>query len=129
MDQKKTCEICNRQYKLNPTEDDSVIPGTSSFYIRLREPNKTTMYAGGICPGCARELLWKVKTMRRNAPKKCDFCDYHRGPLHHENPRTECRHCSNYSNFKLKKHMTNIDKIRWDHFNGDLDVDLKGEYV
>lgn len=127
MDQKKTCEICNRLYKIPSLEYPTYIPHTSRFHIQLRESNTTTIYSGDICPNCARELIWKIKTMKRNAPKKCDYCEFHRGPLHSEHPRTECRHCIDYSYFQLKKHMTEIDKIRWDHFNGDLDVHLKGE--
>lgn len=131
MEQKKTCEICNRLYKTNPTEDDSVIPGTSSIYIRLKEPNSTILFRGNVCPNCARELLWHIKTMKRNAPKKCDFCQFDRGPLH-ETPQPECKDCIKHSKFQLKKHMREIEKIRWAHFNGDLDnsptaINEKGE--
>ena len=127
MDQKKTCDICNRLYKIPPLEYPLLIQKTSHVHIKLYEDNKLTIYNGDICPNCARELIWKIKTMKRNAPKKCDYCEFHRGPLHSEYPRTECRHCIDYSYFQLRKHMTKIDRMRWDHFNGDLDVHLKGE--
>lgn len=126
MEQKKTCEICNRLYKIPPLEYPTFIPHTSRFHIQLKESDTTTIYSGDICPNCARELIWKMKTMKRNAPKKCDFCQFNRGPLH-ELPQLECRDCLEYSNFQLKNHMREIEKIRWAHFNGDLDVHLKGE--
>lgn len=126
MEQKKTCEICNRLYKIPPFEYPTFIPITSRFHVQLKEDGKTTIFSGDICPGCARELIWKIKTMKRNAPKKCDFCQFDHGPLH-ETPQPECKDCVDYYNFQLKKRMTTVDKIRWDNFNGDLDVHLKGE--
>lgn len=120
MEQKKTCEICNRLYKIPPLEYPTYLPHTSSFHIKLREPHKTFIFSGDVCPNCARELMWHIKTMKRNAPKKCDFCQFDRGPLH-EHPQPECRACVKHSNFQLKKPMSVIEKIRWDHFNGDLD--------
>ena len=119
MEQKKPCEICNRLYKIPPLEYPTFLPKTSHVHIKLYEDNVSTIYNSDVCPNCARELVWKIKTMKRNAPKKCDFCQFDRGPLH-EHPQPECRACVKHSNFQLKRHMTNIDKIRWEHFNGDL---------
>lgn len=119
MDQKKTCEICNRLYKIPPLKYFENIPDTSRVYIRFSESDKLTIYSGDICPGCARELIWHIKTMKRNAPKKCDFCKFDRGPLH-ELPQSECKNCIKYSNFQLKKLVREIEKVRWAHFNGDL---------
>lgn len=126
MEQKKTCDICNRLYKIPPLEYPTFIPHTSRFHIQLKESNTTTIYSGDICPGCARELIWKIKTMKRNAPKKCDFCQFDRGPLH-EYPQPECKDCIKHSNFQLKRHMSKLEQMKWAHFNGDLDVHLKGE--
>lgn len=123
---KNTCEICNRLYEIPPLEYPTFVPNTSRVHIRHKDSDKIIIFSGDVCPGCARELMWHIKTMKRNAPKKCDFCDFHRGPLH-EDPQPECRDCIKHSNFQLKKHMTPIDKLRWDHFNGDLEKDLKGE--
>lgn len=69
MDQKKTCEICNRLYKTPPLKYFENIPDTSRVYIRFTESDNLTIYSGDICPNCARELIWKIKTMKRNAPK------------------------------------------------------------
>ena len=127
MEQKKTCEICNRLYKAIPLPYDSRILSSSSVRITIRQPDKTAIiFYNDICPNCAAEINWHIKTMRRNAPKKCDFCNFDRGPLY-EDPQPECRDCVKHSNFQLKKRMTKIEKLKWDYFNGDLEKSLKGE--
>ena len=120
MYQKNTCEICNRLYKIPPLEYPAFVPNTSHVRIKLKEHDTLTIFHGDVCPGCARQLMWTIKTMKRNAPKKCDFCEFDRGPLH-EHPQLECRDCVKHSNFQLKNGMTEMEKIRWDHFNGDLE--------
>ena len=119
MEQKKTCEICNRLYKIPPLEYPAFIPKTNSVHITLRIPDKTAIISYNVCPNCAREVIWHIKTMKRNAPKKCDFCQFDRGPLY-EDPQPECRDCVKHSNFQLKKRMSKTEKLKWDHFNGDL---------
>ena len=126
MEQKQTCKICNRLYKIPSLEYPTFIPKSSLVYIKLYEDDKITIFNGNVCPGCARELMWHIKTIKRNAPKKCDFCQFDRGPLH-ETPQPECKDCVKHSKFQLKKPMSVIEKIGWDHFNGDLDNHLKGE--
>lgn len=126
MDQKKRCEICNRLYKIPPLEYPTFIPVTSRVYIMLKESDTTTIFSGDVCPNCAKELIWKIKTMKRNAPKKCDYCEFDRGPLYLE-PQPECDNCIDNSNFQLKKRMTKTQKLGWAHYNGDLDTELKGE--
>lgn len=120
MEQKKTCEICNRLYKTIPLK----LPGsaskldTNSIRITFRLPNKAGILNYDICPGCTSQLMWHIKTMKRNAPKKCEFCQFDHGPLRETPP--ECKDCIKYSNFQLKKRMSEIEEIRWKHFNGDL---------
>lgn len=119
MEQKRTCEICNRLYKIPPLEYPTYVPVTSRVHISLKESDKTIIFNGDICPNCARELMWNIKTMKRNAPKKCDFCKFDHGPLYVK-PQLECRDCIKYSNFQKKKGMTEMEEIKWKHFNGDL---------
>lgn len=123
---KKTCDICTRLYKIIPPTDPIYIPGTSHVRITLRQPNKTKFFDYDICPNCAMEINWYIKTMRRKAPKKCEFCEFDHGPLY-EDPQLECRDCVKHSNFQKKKRMSKLQSLMWDYFNGDLDKPLKGE--
>lgn len=123
---KMTCEICSRMYKATPFKYPAFLPGTCSVSITLKNSDKTGYLHHNICPHCATELIWHIKTMKRNAPKKCDFCEFDHGPSYEE-PQPECIGCVKHSNFQLKKQMSNIDKLKWDHFNGDCDMPLKGK--
>ena len=123
---KKTCDICTRLYKTITNEYGSCIPDTSSVRITLRLPDKTGISMYNVCPHCASELNWHIKTMRRNAPKKCDFCEFDHGPAY-DSPQPECKNCVKHSNFQKKKRMCKIQKLQWDFYNGDIEKPLKGE--
>lgn len=124
MEPKRTCDICGRQYKLIPLKakgiDEWAIDlDTSHIRIRLREDDLTTLVDYDVCPNCARNLIWHIKTLKRNATKKCHFCEHDFGPKHPDY-RKGCQGCSNYCNFQLKKRMSPIQKLHWEYFNGDL---------
>lgn len=123
---KKTCDICTRLYKIIPPTDPTFIPGTNNIRIRIKDPVKTAILNYDICPTCTTEIMWHIKTMRRNATRKCFFCEFDRGPLY-EDPQLECRACVKFSNFQKKKRMSNLMKHQWIFFNGDLDDISKGE--
>lgn len=121
---KRTCEICGRTYKMRPTEED----GTSEFgsqdssyaLIRLIELDHAALYVYDTCPHCALELIWKIKTMKRKATKKCDFCEHDLGPKHPDYRKT-CFGCSNYNHFELRKRMSDTQSLHWRYFNGEMD--------
>lgn len=123
---KNTCEICSRLYKPVSPEYPTFIPGTSSVRITLRNQDKTGFLDYKICPHCASELIWHIKTMKRNAPKKCDFCEFDHGPAY-EDPQPECKDCVKHSNFQKKKRMSKIEKYKWRFYNGDIDKTPKGD--
>ena len=124
MELKKTCDICGRQYKPIPLKSKGIDEwaiglDTSHIHIRLREDDLTTLVNYDICPTCARNLIWHIKTLKRNAIKKCHFCEHDFGPKHPDY-RKGCQGCSNYSNFQLKKRMSNIQELHWKYFNGEM---------
>lgn len=123
---KKTCDICTRQYKIAPLKYPAFIPQTSHVRIDIRDNDKISIFDYDVCPNCAAELNWRIKTMRRNATRKCFFCEFDRGPLY-EDPQLECRDCVKHSNFQKKKRMSKLQSLMWDYFNGDLEKPLKGE--
>lgn len=125
MEPKMTCSICGRLYKPIPIKTKGIDEwaiglDTSHIRIRLREdPDKTALYDFDTCPHCAREVIWKIKTMKRKATRKCEFCEHDRGPKHPEYKKG-CEGCSNYSKFQLKERMGSIQKLHWKYFNGEL---------
>lgn len=123
---KKTCDICTRLYKIAPLKYPAFVPRTSNVRINICDNDKISIFDYDVCPNCAAELNWRIKTMRRNATRKCFFCEFDRGPLY-EDPQPECRACVKFSNFQKKKRMSNLMKHQWDFFNGDLDDISKGE--
>lgn len=124
MELKRTCDICGRQYKLIPMKTKGIDEwaigmDTSHIRIRVREDDTTTLLDFDVCPHCATELIWDIKTRKRNATKKCHFCEHDFGP-NHPDYRKSCQGCSNYCNFQLKERMSETQRLAWTFYNGDL---------
>ena len=123
MELKKTCGICGRSYKVGTTQIgiDEWCLGieTSHVQIKLRESDTTTFLGKDICTGCAKKLLNYVLKLKREAPKKCFWCEHDFGP-NHPNYRKGCEGCgSNYSAFQLKKRMSPHQLAEWKYYNGE----------
>lgn len=123
MEPKKTCGICSRLYKVGlrqiGIDEWCLITETSHAHIKLRGPDTTTIFTEDICPICAMKLIDYVKKMKRDAPTKCEFCEHDLGPKHPDY-RKGCECCSRYSNFQLKKRMSDRQKYEWDLYNGEV---------
>ena len=125
MDPKNKCDICGRQYKLIPIktkglDEWAIGMDTSHVRVRLREQDTTTLLDCDICPHCARGLIYHIHTMKRNAPRKCFFCEFDLGPINPNYPHPNCKNCSEYCNFQAKKRMTQGMKIEYNFYNGDV---------
>ena len=118
MNRKNTCDICGRLFKV--TDFEAACKQHSRIRIEVQENSCLAKQCDlTTCPRCAFELFWKVQVMKRDAPRKCDFCDHDYGPKHPEY-RKHCENCSKYSNFQLKKRMSEREKHEWALYNGEV---------
>ena len=118
MDKKKKCDICGRLFKV--TDYESMCNSYSRIRIHAQDHNYTIGECDhDTCPACALKVLYYVEKMKRDAPRKCHFCEHDFGPKHPEY-RKHCENCSKYSNFQLKKRMSPHQKEMWDIYNGEV---------
>lgn len=124
MGSKRVCGICGRLYKVGKKrvgiDEWSIITDTSYVQVKVREPDRDEFFGKDICVNCARKIFRYVMQLKKEALRKCDFCEHHHGPKHPEY-RKVCENCDVYSDFELKKRMNQIEKYRWDWYNGEVD--------
>jgi len=121
MEEKKTCDICKRVYKLTPTNNkEPFMFDTSHVKIDLKEPGRKSMFDYDVCPECAKRLVYYIIRLRRDAPRKCFWCEFDLGPKSPNYPHPNCAECSQYNKFKLKKRLTPHALAEWKWFNGEV---------
>lgn len=119
-DDKAVCHICTRKYKLFPAEETSLLRNSRvELFLRCFE-NPPRLRRYDICPTCAWKVHMAIYRMMMEAPKKCDFCQFERGPKHPEYPHPNCKDCTAYSNFQVKKRMSERQKYEWALYNGEV---------
>ena len=117
MDRKEKCGICGRLFKV--TDFEIMLKQFSRVRIHAQDHNYTIGECDyDTCPACALKVLHFVEKMKREAPRKCDWCEHDYGPKHPKY-RKGCEDCSRYSNFKLKKRLSEREKYMWDVYNGE----------
>lgn len=118
MDNKKKCDICGRLFKVS--EYESLCDSYSHIRINVQRMGYTLKQCDlTTCPDCALNLFWKVQVMKRDAWSPCEVCDHDHGPKHPEY-RKHCENCSQYSNFQLKKRLSERETYEWQRYNGEV---------
>ena len=118
MDSKNKCGVCGRLFKV--TDFETALKLFSRIRIHAQDHNYTVGECDfDTCPACALKVLYYVEKLKREAPRKCHFCEHDFGPKH-PNYRKGCEGCSEYSKFQLKKRMGERQKHEWAYYNGEI---------
>ena len=105
MEQEKVCGICGRSYE----------PDLLAMHLTLAKDSQTEpLYDYDICLRCTYKLGELILAIQLTRPKKCEFCQFERGPRVAKLP--ECEECSNFKNFQLKKRMSPRQAYEWDKY-------------
>lgn len=107
----KVCGLCGRTYSLVPVNRRLCSDNIRLFLINRKS---VKLHEYDICPHCTIKLHKVILDIQRNRPKKCDFCEFDRGPRV-ANP-SECVECYNFDNFQLKKRMCTRQKYEWETY-------------
>lgn len=118
------CDICGRSYELQPVTFESfgnsqVYMDSSAVLIKLARPIKPRRYMYHVCSHCAEKIMKSIIDIQRKRPKKCEFCEFERGPL--MSKPAECTACTRYNHFQVKKRMSPRQNYEWSMYMGYLE--------
>ena len=100
----KVCDLCGRSYTTGPL----------TVRLTLTKDKQPAIYDYDICLRCTYKLHSVIHDIQMTSPKKCEFCQFERGPRVTKLP--ECEECSNFKNFQLKKRMHPRQAREWNMY-------------
>lgn len=111
MYQEEVCGLCGRTYSLKTVNRR---PCSDNLRLFLLNRKSVKLHEYDICPHCAIKLHNFINDIRRNRPKKCEFCEFDIGPR--VAMPSECAECRNFNNFQLKKRMHPRQAYEWEKY-------------
>lgn len=106
----QVCDICGKTYLAKFLKPYDVVESSVVRVKHLRD-KKAALFTYNTCPHCADKVMRYIFEIQKNRPKKCDFCEFERGPK--VDPLVECQECVDYNNFQLKKRMRTMQNYEW----------------